>query len=223
MSEPLEEPPRVRVEVLEDRSATSRCDQGFLTLRRLTLRHHWADGEASAPYAYDVVERAALDAVAIVLVCDGRVCLRSSIRPPLAFRTEYTLPIPDPDASASLWEVPAGLVELEERGLEGLARCAARETLEEVGLVVAPEAFAPLGPAACLSPGVLGEKLHFLVADVDASRRGTPLEDGSPTEARAEVRFVAIEDALAACRDGRIADLKTETAIRRVAEREAAR
>ena len=67
-----------------------------------------------------------------------------------------------------------------------------------------------------LSPGVLAEKLHFFVAEVDPSTRGTPTEDGTPVEERAEVRFVTLDHALAACRDGRVADLKTETAIRRL-------
>jgi ADP-ribose pyrophosphatase len=143
--------------------------------------------------------------------------LRSALRPPLAFRSTYALPIDD-DAEPVQWEVPAGLVERAERGEEGLARCASRETLEEVGLEVAPERFARLGPAACLSPGVMAEKIYFLVAEVDPALRTTPTEDGSPVEERAAVRFVALSDALDACRDGRIADVKTETAIRRLEE-----
>jgi len=117
------------------------------------------------------------------------------------------------------WEVPAGLVEPDERGEEGLRACAARETLEEVGLAVAPSAFEALGPPVALSPGVIGEKIYFLVADVDPSQRGTPTEDGSPVEADARVRFVPLDDALAATRSGVVADVKTEVALRRLAER----
>jgi ADP-ribose pyrophosphatase len=217
--------PRVEVEVVEDHTARARCDRGFLVMRRLTLRNRYADGERSAPYRYDLVEREALDAVAIVLWARGadglRVCLRSALRPPLAFRAGYAVPLPEPpDETPVLWEVPAGLVEPEERGEAGLRACAARETLEEVGLALAPGDFAPLGPPACLSPGVMAEKLHYWAAEVDPAARGTPLEDGTPTEERAEVRFVPLSEALAACRDGRVADLKTETAIRRLAERE---
>lgn len=225
MSDELDARPRVRIEVIEDRTAEARCDRGFLRLRRLTLVNRYDDGTESAHYAYDLVERDALDAVAIMLwspSSDGtlRVCLRSSIRPPLAFRPSYALPLPEPrESSPVLWEVPAGLVEPHERGVEGLCACAARETLEEVGLVVDPSAFELLGPPACLSPGVLAEKLHFLAARVDWSARGAPTEDGSPVEERAALRLVAIDEALRACRDGRIADLKTETAIRRIAER----
>lgn len=207
--------------VVADRSAEARCDRGFLRLRRLTLVNRYEDGTTSAEYAYDLVERDALDAVVIVLYARGEgeplVCLRSALRPPLAFRSTYALPI-DGGADPVQWEVPAGLVERDERGEEGLAACASRETLEEVGLEVAPERFERLGPAACLSPGVMAEKVYFLAAEVDPARRTTPTEDGSPVEERAAVRFVAIGEALAACRDGRIADVKTETAIRRLEE-----
>lgn len=222
MSEGRGERPRVVVEVVEDRTAGARCDEGFLRMRRLTLQNRYADGTRSAPYAYDLVERDALDAVGIVLVAPGappRVCLRSALRPPLAFRSAYALPIAEA-AEPVLWEVPAGLVESSERGEEGLRACCARETLEEVGLELSPDAFGRLGPAACLSPGVLAEKIHYFVASVDPSARGTPLEDGSPVEERAEILFVPIDEALAMCRDGRVADVKTETAIRRLAERE---
>lgn len=214
--------PHVHVEVVEDRSATARCDEGFLKLRRLVLRNRYDDGTASEDYRYDLVERDALDAVAIVLWAQGEgeplVCLRSALRPPLAFRPGYRLPLPETDGPVQ-WEVPAGLVEPDEQGEEGLRACASRETLEEVGLEVAPLAFERLGPAASLSPGVLAEKLHYLVAKVDPSARRAPLEDGTPVEERAEVRFVPLSQALAACRDGRVADLKTEMAIRRLDER----
>lgn len=218
----LGDPPRIDVELVEDRSATASADRGFLRVRRLTLRNRYPDGEQSQPYAYDVVERDALDAVAIVLFAEvggvRLVCLRSALRPPLAFRNTHSIPIPD-HSGPVLWEIPAGLVEPDETGEQGLKRCCARETLEEVGLELEPSAFERLGPAACLSPGVLAEKLHYFVARVDPSLRRAPTEDGSPVEERAEVLFVPIGEALAACRDGRIADVKTETAIRRLDER----
>lgn len=217
--ERISEVPKIAVEVVRDRTAESRCEEGFLRLRRLELRNRYEDGTESPTYRYDIVERTALDAVAIVLEAhDGsasRICLRSSLRPPLAFRPEYDLPIPDAGPPV-LWEVPAGLIEEDERGLEGLRACAARETIEEVGLEVPPDAFTLLGGAACLSPGVLAEKIYFLHAVVDPAKRSVPVEDGSPVEAHAVVRFVSLEEAEAAIADGRIADLKTEVAIRRL-------
>ena len=61
--------------------------------------------------------------------CSGRtggsepaVCLRSSLRPPLAMRPGYRLPIPEPAAQPYLWELPAGLIEPGEVGESGPAR-----------------------------------------------------------------------------------------------------
>lgn len=216
--------PRIDVEVVADHSSELRGDTGFLRLRRVTLQNRRPDGNLSRAYRYDIVERDAMDAVAIVLVAKGpardelRVCLRSALRPPLAFRTGYTLPLAEPSAAPVVWEVPAGLVEPEERGEVGLQRCASRETKEETGFEVEASAFAALGPAVVLSPGVLAEKVHFLVALVDQDRAGTPTEDGSPVESDAVICFVPLSAALRAVRDGRIADVKTEVALRRLVE-----
>lgn len=216
--------PLIQIEVLADHSAELRGDEGFLRLRRVTLQNRRPDGTASRAYRYDLVERDAMDAVAIVLIADTlpgaelRVCLRSALRPPLAFRTGYALPLPEPERAPVVWEVPAGLVEPDERGELGLRECAARETLEETGIEVDASAFAPLGHAVVLSPGVLAEKVHFLVARVQPDAAGTPTEDGSPVESDAVICFLPLSVALAAVRDGRVADVKTEVALRRLAE-----
>jgi ADP-ribose pyrophosphatase len=221
--ERLDPPPEVAVEVVRDRTAETRPDEGFLRVRRLVLRNRYADGTSSEPYRYDIVERDALDAVGIVLESanehDGEpwVCLRSALRPPMAFRREHAVPV-EREHPASLWEIPAGLVEPDERGEEGLRSCASRETLEEVGLEVPADRFARLGPSFALSPGVLGEKLFLLHAIVDPDGRGEPTLDGSPTEEAGVVRFVPLREALDAVREGRIADVKTEVALRRLAE-----
>lgn len=218
--EALSDPPRIDVAVLEDRTAGSRCEEGFLRIRRLLLENNYDDGTKSAPYAYDLVERDATDAVAIVLFAGrgrtARICLRSALRPPMTFRHSYALPLPEEPGGGVLWEIPAGLVEADEHGEAGLAECAARETLEEVGLELSPAAFSPLGGPAGLSPGVIGEKIHFLVAEVDPAECGRPTEDGSPVEERAEVHFVSLPDAMTALRQGLIGDLKTEVGIRRL-------
>ena len=213
--------PGVAVEVLGDRSSVVPEREGFLRVRRYELRNRYDDGASSAPYRYDVIERRATDAVVIVLFArrpdDGLdVCLRSSLRPPLAFRAGYAVPV-DADDGPVLWELPAGLVEPDERGEAGLRACAARETREETGFEVAAEAFERIGPSVYLSPGTLAEKLHYLVAEVDPATRGVPTEDGSPVEARAFVRMVPLAEALEACDDGRIADAKTEGGLRRLA------
>jgi 8-oxo-dGTP pyrophosphatase MutT (NUDIX family) len=213
--------PKIAVEILDDRTAGSRPDEGFLRVRRLSLRNRYEDGAVSAPYRYDIVERDATDAVVLVLYALGQgeplVCLRTALRPPLDLRAGYALPLED-EASSVIWELPAGLIERDERGEAGLARCAAREGLEETGLVIDPAAFERLGPGVYLTPGVLAERVYFLAAAVDPATRGVPTEDGSPVEERASVIFVSLSNALAACADGRIADSKTELGLRRLAE-----
>ena len=216
---PLGQRPSVRIEIVGDESARMRSDEGFVRVRRLVLRNHYGDGTTSRDYRYDCAERDAIDAVGIVLVDRrGRVCLRSSIRPPIALRPTYALPLESESADPTLFEIPAGLVEADEKGEAGLRACCARETLEEVGLEVAPGAFAPLGPPVYLTPGVIAEQVHLFFAEVDPAAATVPAMDGSPVEEHAKIEWVPVREALAACRDGRIGDVKTEVAIRRLAE-----
>jgi ADP-ribose pyrophosphatase len=219
------EKPAVKIEVVSDLSDAMRSDEGFIRVRRLVLKNHYEGGAQSREYRYDCAERDAMDAVGIVLYARAaagvpdRICLRSSIRPPLALRPGYALPVKETQADPTLFEIPAGLVEQDEEGEDGLRSCAARETQEEVGLEVAPSAFEPLGPAVFLSPGLVAEKLHFFAAEVDPAGAGQATMDGSPVEERARIAFVPLDEALAACRDGRIEDIKTEIGIRRLIEK----
>ena len=197
------------------------CDRVFLRLRRTELLNNVAESGPSAVYRYDFVERDALDAVVMVLWANVegvfQICMRSSLRPALSFRGEYQLPI-DTDPENVLWEVPAGLIEHDERGEAGIRRCAARETLEESGFVVEPQAFVPLGQPTYLCPGVIAEKLYYWAAQISPEERGTPTEDGSPVEANATVQMVALPVLMKALKEGVIRDAKTEVAIRRFAE-----
>lgn len=199
----------IELELLEDQSPPN--DGGFLRLRRRVLRSRYADGTKSPIYTYDSVDRRATDAVVIVLHSKGRVVVRSSLRPPVAFREELAVPELG-DLSPVLWELPAGLVEANETGDVGLRACAARETLEETGFVVAPERFRPLGRPVYLSPGVIAERLYYFAAEVDEDARGVPTEDGSPVEARAEIQLVPFAEAI----DGPIGDAKSEVGIARL-------
>lgn len=215
--------PKIKISVVEDKSATARCDRGFLRLQRLTLQNQHEDGQLSEAYPYDMVQRDALDAVVVVLhrtSQDGavEVCVRSSLRPPLAFRDAGTTPL-EGEHDPVVWEVPAGLIEPDEKGMAGVRACAARETLEETGYSVAADAFEPLGPPCYLSPGVLAEQLHYCVASVDGLAEGAPTLDGSPVEAGMKVLFMPLPVALEALDSGRIADAKSEVALRRFAMR----
>jgi ADP-ribose pyrophosphatase len=217
--------PSVAIDIVEDRTASTPSDGGFVRVRRLVLRNRYeGTTEPSRDYPYDCVERAATDAVGIVLYArtPDRVCVRSSIRPPVALRPTYALPIAPPTADPTLFEIPAGLVEQDEHGEEGLRACAARETMEEVGLEIAPDAFFRLGPGVYLSPGLCAEKLYFLAAEADPDTAKAPTMDGSPVEEGAVVKWLSLHDALEACKSGALEDAKTEVAIRRLADHLAA-
>jgi ADP-ribose pyrophosphatase len=194
---------------------------GFLWLRRAELRVRFAGG-GSAPFEYDAIGRARLDAVVIAAhyLEGGRrfVFLRSALRPPVWMRPIEARPFPESPNLGALWELPAGLVEEDERTPDGLQRCAARELGEEVGFAVAPEAFAPLGPATFPAPGIIGERHFYFHLEVDPSSRRAPTEDGSALERDAAIAAIAVEEALELARRGGFEDAKTELALRRLAE-----
>jgi len=182
----------------------------------------------SAPFVYDEVDRDALDAVVIVphflgpapeggKGAERYVYLRSAVRPPVEMRDAARSAVPEPEIRA-LWEAPAGLVEPDEETPEGIVRCARRELAEEVGFDLPTGAFRLLGPSTFPCPGVIAERHHYFHVEVDPAQRGEPSLDGSPLEAAGIVVAVPLREALRACRDGDLADAKTELALRRLAE-----
>ena len=214
--------PKIELELIED--MTPDAPKGFLRLIRRRYRARYPDGTHSAPFVYDAVDRAALDAVVIVAhfaAADGerRVYLRSGLRPPLGMRDPARSPISNDPCSMGLWEVPAGLVEASEQTTNGPARAAQRELAEELGFGVPLEAMHTLGPSAFPCPGVIGERHFFFEVTVDPAARREPELDGSALEHFGVVAEVSLADALQMCRNGQIEDSKTELALRRLAER----
>ncbi len=186
-------------------------------------RLRFENGETSEPFAYDIVERTRLDAVVIAAhFCaeDGRrhVYLRSALRPPVATRDVVTSPHPEADELGALWELPAGLVEEDERTPEGLVACAVRELHEELGFDVDPARLLPLGPSAFPAPGMVGERHFYFHVEVTPALRKVPLEDGSPLERHASVITAPLDELLAVVRAGGLEDLKTELGLRRLVE-----
>jgi ADP-ribose pyrophosphatase len=205
--------PKIDLRVVRDHSADAKATGGFLNLRRLELVARFPDGSESAPFPYDIATRAALDVVVIVphFFADGErhVYLRTSLRPPLAFR-------PDPPATGGgAWELPAGLIDAG----ESPAEAAARELEEEIGFRVEPSEMRPLGPTSYPVSGMCGESHAFFEVAVDPRVRGVPSEDGSPLEQGAAIASLPLAEAIEHCQSGAIRDLKTELALRRLAER----
>lgn len=220
--------PRIAgIEIVEDRTARSRCDEGFLRLKRFRARNRRADGSLSREYPIDVIDRPTLDAVAVCLWSRGprevEVLTRRGLRPAAYFRRGKATVVPEGEYLL-LEELVAGVLEPGETGLAALRRRGAEEVREEVGLEVAPEELETLGGALFMLPGIASEKIHLLSVEVP---RGTgpavfpaPEEgDGSPLEEGAELCWRPLAAAIAACERGEIEDAKTEIALRRLAER----
>lgn len=203
----------------EDRAAPP----GFLRLVRNQLQARYPDGSLSEPFVYDQVDRKALDAVVIVAHylhnAERCVVLRSALRPPVALRDVEDSPVAE-SSERGLWELPAGLVEADERSPAGLKLCAARELLEETGFDYPVDQFFELGPSTYPAPGVIAERHFFFHVEVTPGSCGEPTLDGSALEANAVVFGVSLREALKACRAGGLEDAKTELALRRLQDLE---
>jgi ADP-ribose pyrophosphatase len=212
--------PKLTLELQEDLSPH---DTGFLRLIRRRYRVTYPDGSQSAPFLYDAIDRAAIDAVVIAAHFSDdrgvrRVFLRSAMRPPLTLRDPAHSPLLNEACNGALWELPAGLVEPEERSPVGVVHAARRELREELGFAVPLESLHALGPSTFPAPGFVAERHFFFQVAVDANTRGEPELDGSALERFGVVVDVSLPDALAMCRSGAIEDSKTELALRRLAE-----
>jgi ADP-ribose pyrophosphatase len=196
-------------------------ENGFLAIRRLRLRNVREDGTLSAQYLCDFIARPyGLDAIIVVvwarLAGGVQVLVREGLRPPLAFgREPDRQTIPDTRTYLRLTELVAGILEEGDRGEDGLRRRAAAEVLEEGGFRVRAEDVVLLGAGAFPSPGAMAEKFYFAAVEVDPATQEPLAGDGSPMEEGAETRWLALDDAIAACVRGDIEDLKTEMGLRR--------
>jgi ADP-ribose pyrophosphatase len=211
------------LEVVADVTAGSRCDEGFLHVKRLVCRNRHADGSTSRDYRVDVVDRPIPDAVAVLVWRRGpdgpEVLTRKTLRPAAHFRSTLPLPVPDPRPYLLLEELVAGVLEREDRGEAGLRRRAAEETREEAGFRVSPDEVELLGGSFFLAPGILSEKIHPTAVEVTGRAQETPDGDGSPLEEGATLHWWSIEALLEACRTGAVEDAKTEIMVGRFLSR----
>lgn len=211
--------PDLELELVEDVSPA--IPAGFLGLLRRRLRVRYPDGEHSAPFVYDELDRRAIDAVILAAHFrrDGQrwVYLRSALRPPLRFRDPARSPTGARESGA-LWELPAGLIEPGEQSGRGVLEAGRRELWEELGFSARLSDLQPLGPPTWPCPGVMCERHFFLQLEVRPEERAEPGLDGSALERFGRVIALPLTDALALCRSGQIEDAKTELGLRRLAD-----
>ena len=211
------------IEIVEDLTAKSRCDEGFLTLRRLRLRNLYADG-VSEIYPCDVVSRPGSDAVVAVLYerdGEGRVhvLLREGVRPPIYLRKLRRFHHPDRREYLTIAEVIAGLVESSDgAGETGMQQRAALEAREEAGCEVPPQEFRVIGGETFASPGTSDEKVYYCAGPVRASELSRATGDGSVMEELGRLVRLELAAAIEACRRGEIPDMKTELALFRLCD-----
>jgi ADP-ribose pyrophosphatase len=212
------------IEVVEDRTERSRCDEGFLRVSRLRLRNVYTDGSRSRSYACDVVSRPGSDAVVAVLYeIDGRrrirVLLREGTRPPVYLRRHKAFVHPDPREYLTIAEVVAGLVEPGDGpGEAGMRRRASAEAEEEAGCRVPSEHFRAIGGETFASPGISDEKVYYCAGPAPLDQAREPAGDGSVMEEHGRLVVWELADAIERCRSGEVPDMKTEIALLRLAD-----
>jgi ADP-ribose pyrophosphatase len=218
-------PKLAKVMLVKDRTAESNLQEGYLRLHRWTLRNIYDNGSESKDYGCDVVDRAGLDAVAVVLYAIEpknrtiRVLLRECLRPGLMLRANHALPLPELRERPVTWEIVAGVIEPGERGQSAINERAAAEVREEAGFEIYGPAVTDLGAGILPSPGPFPEKIYLKAVEVDPADQGRPVGDGSPMEQGSSLRWFDLAVAIQMCVNGQIEDAKTEIALRRLAQR----
>lgn len=195
---------------------------GFLEIRRLRMRNRRADGSLSVPYVCDSIVRPyGQDAVVVVVYARTarglEVLVRDGLRPPITLGRDATrAPLPEPAPGLFVTELVAGILEDGDRGEAGLRTRTAAEVLEEAGFVVDTADVQILGAGALPSPGAMVEKFYFTAVAVEPAAQQPLAGDGSAMEEGARTRWLLLDDAIAACVRGDLADLKTELGLRRL-------
>ncbi len=197
---------------------------GFLTIRRMMVRNRREDGSRSRLYLCDLLERPlGLDAVVVAIFTRARgrieVLLRDALRPALILGRSGSSPIPETDERDRLRfpELVAGIIEAEDKGEDGVRRRAALEVAEEAGYQVRAADVVLLGAGSFPVPGMIAERWWLTAVEVASPDHQPPAEgDGSPMEEGAATRWLALDDAIAACVSGTVEDAKSELTLRRL-------
>jgi ADP-ribose pyrophosphatase len=195
---------------------------GFLAIRRTHLKNVRADGSRSATFLCDFIVRPYGQDAVVVIAWHRRgdggvdVLVRDGLRPALHLgRDTSVAPLPERGVFM-LTELVAGILEVGDRGEDGLRARAHHELAEEAGFDVPHERMTILGAGMFPSPGAMVEKFYFVAVEVDPATQRAFAGDGSPMEESATTRWLDLDAAIASCVRGEIADAKTELGLRRL-------
>jgi ADP-ribose pyrophosphatase len=213
--EKLSKPPIIVIETLDKKEFSS----GFLTIDRRKLKFTYPDNTVRE-MEIDTIVRDRNDAVVILAhyLLNGTryIYLRSALRPALATRNYLIDRRPETFWTGNEWELPAGLVETDELGEQGLLSAASRELEEEIGFKLDKEKFLPLGVRTFPCVGIFAERLYFFEVEVNPEEIKTPTEDGSALEYGGNVCAIPLKVALEEVEKGFIVDSKTEIGLYRL-------
>ena len=216
-------PPQHEMKILESYDKSS----GFLDVRskKVEFTYEDATGEPealrTAEMTIDYVDRkGSFDAVCIVPYFRGHndwnVYLISCIRPAVGLRDYTKSGRPEAENNLNQWELPAGIVEADEVGNEGILSAASRELKEEVGIFVKPVWLELLGHRVFSSVGLCGERIYFVATEVHPRYQEDPGTDGSPLEQGSVVQSFSITHINDAIRENHIHDAKTIIGLTRL-------
>lgn len=194
----------------------------FFTVEGYRLVNDYGGGKRSKSYSCESVHRRGTDGVAILVYRRGRggqteILLKECIRPPILLRAPRVRgKRPNPPL---LLEIVAGSREPGDQTQTDLKKRAAAEILEEAGIRVKPALVMPMGLPVFTSPGGLSEEVHIFQCDVTGlPQSGAQMHGAHPLELHAPLHWIPLETGLQWLRSGKVADAKTEIAIRRFAE-----
>jgi 8-oxo-dGTP pyrophosphatase MutT (NUDIX family) len=185
---------------------------GFLKVKSGKCNIIYEDG-IYKDMVVDFVHRKNYDAVGIVAfsIREGKcyIHLVSCIRPAL-YKEKFKETGREIEGNSILqWEIPAGLIEENESGREGVLISSARELEEEIGYKTEVSNHSFLGFEYFSSVGIMGERIYLTKVNVTNSKLIKPKGDGSPLEMGSKAIAVEINALKESIHLGKIMDSKT--------------
>jgi ADP-ribose pyrophosphatase len=214
------------IEVLKSADLTAQAERPFVRVWRYLLRHRYANQSVSREYSFDLAVTRFCDAVAVVFYyrgADGKIMvgMRYGTRPALFLRRQHIKSTGEHAEAGVSLELVAGGVEKEDYEGIGIAGRAAVELWEESGFRVSGDQLVSLGAPAYTATGFSIEKTHYFCVEVDPTKRKETGREDNPHEEVGAIEFIELNEALARCREGRIADQKSEIGLFRFASKAA--